>query len=290
MRNACAVVLVLVATLVAPLVIGTAWLAGRVDDRTRYVDTVGPLADDPDVRRLMSDAVADAAVDTLQQYLPVGLPPAVNGWAHAAADAVIEGPGFPAFWRQANGDVHDQVMQLVDDPRARAEGYVYVDASPLLTQVFEELAGRGVPVLALPQVPLRVPVARESRLVELRDAYRTTEAASSWLPLVWVGLVALAVLVATGLRARARTLGLALLGAALAAAVVMVAAGPAARIAADQAAEGHEDLAEVMVRIVLGSLTPYAGRFLLAAPLGLALVLLPTLTEWATRRSRSSVT
>jgi hypothetical protein len=289
-RSTCAFVLVLVATLVAPLVIATSWLSSRIDDRQEYVETVGPLADDAEVRRLMSRVVADAAVDALQQHVPVQLPAALGDWAHVAADQVIESPEFPRFWRQANADVHTQVMRIVDDPHARADGYVVVDASPLLAQVLLSLEEKGVPVRLLPPVPLQVPVAPESRLVEVGDAYRTTTSTAGWLPVVWFGLVALAVLVAPGVRGRLRTLGLALLGVALAAALVMLAVEPVAQFAADQAAAGQEELTELMLEIALGSLTPYARGFLLAAPLGLVVVLLPTLAGWVTRRSPSSAT
>lgn len=290
MRSTCAFVLVLVATLVAPLVIASSWLAGRIDDREEYVDTVGPLADDADVRRLMSDAVARGAVDALEQHIQFGLPPGLTEWANAAADTVVESPDFPEFWRRANGDVHRQVMRLVEDPDARPDGFVMVDASPLLGQVLLSLEDRGIPVGLLPDVRLDVPVAPESRLVEVGDAYRTADAVARWLPVVWGVLVGLALLVAEGWRRRVRTLGLALLGVAIAALVVLLAVKPASQAAAERAAAGNEELTELMVEIVLGSLSPYAAGFLLAAPVGLALLVLPRLAPWPRTRRHSVAT
>ncbi|MFC5729510.1 MULTISPECIES: hypothetical protein [Nocardioides] len=284
MRNTSAFVLVLLATLVAPLPIGTSWLSARVDDREKYVETVSPLADDPDVRRLLSDAAARAATDALQQHIPVGLPPQLAEWAREAADMVVEGPGFQEFWDQANADVHAEVKGLVDDPEARAEGYVTVDASPLLGQVLLSLEERGIPVGLLPDVPLNIPVVPESELIEVSDQYRAADTASRWLPVVWGGLVVLAVLVAAGWRGRVRTLGFALLGVALAAGVVLMAVDPLAEFAADQAGVGQEELVGMMLDVVLTSLSSYAKGFLVSAPIGLILV---AVTMWPRRRRDS---
>lgn len=285
MRNTSAFVLVLLATLVAPLAIGASWVSARVDDREKYVETVSPLADDPEVRRLLADAAAQAAAEALRQHIPVGLPGQVEEWARAAADMVVEGPGFQEFWDQANADVHTDVKRLVDDPEARADGYVTVDASPLLGQVLLSLEERGIPVGLLPDVPLNVPVVPESKLIEVGDQYRAADTAARWLPVVWGGLVLLAVLVATGWRGRVRTLGFALVGVALAAAVVLLAVDPLSEFAADQAEVDREELVGLMLDVVLESLTPYAKGFLVAAPIGLVLVVA---SLWPGRRRDSS--
>lgn len=272
MRSPLAVLLVLVATVLAPFAIGTTWLSGRVQDRQEYVDTVAPLAEDAAVRRVMADAASSAAVAALQQYSPVGLPGAVSEWARAAATEVVESPDFPQFWRQANEDVHRDVIALLEDPDAPTDGSLTVDASPLVAQVLLTLEGRGIPVALLPPVPLEVPVVERVKVVEAGPAYRTADGVARWLPLAWLAAVALAVLVSAGWRGRARALGLALLGAALGAGIVLLAADPLAELAVDRAQVTSQELVRILLDTVLGSLTPYARLFLLAAPVGLALL------------------
>lgn len=286
MRNTSAFVLVLLATLVAPLAMGTNWVSARIDDREQYVETVSPLADDPQVRRLLSAAAAQAVTEALQQHIPVGLPGQVEQWAREAADMVVEGPGFQEFWDQANADVHDEVKRLVDHPEVRADGYVTVDASPLLGQVLLSLEERGIPVGLLPDIPLNVPVVPESKLIEVGDQYRAADTAARWLPVVWGGLVVLAVLLASGWRGRVRTLGFAFVGVALAAGVVLLAVDPLTEFAADQAQVGREELVGLMLDVVLMSLTPYAKGFLVAGPIGLVLVVAGI---WPRRRRDSSI-
>ncbi|TWH00799.1 hypothetical protein L615_000200000090 [Nocardioides sp. J9] len=272
MRSFSVLVLVVLATLLAPLAIATTWVTARVDDRQEYVDTVGPLADDPDVRSVMADAAAAAAVDALQQYVPVGLPSAVEKWARAAAGQVVESPDFPSFWRTANRDLHGDVIALLEDPDADTSGMLTVDASPLVAQVLLVLEERGIPVGLLPVVPLDVPVVERAKVAEAGPTYRTTHDAAGWLPLAWAVLAGLAVLLARGWRGRVRTAGLALLGGALGAGLVVLAVGPLTDLGVERAEVDNQAMVRVMLDAVLGSLSPYARTFLLAAPVGAVLV------------------
>ncbi|GAA1516141.1 hypothetical protein [Nocardioides humi] len=286
MRTLVAAAALLVATLVAPFAIAGTWLTARVDDRDEYVDTVAGLADDPTVRRVLADAAADGAIDALQEHIPVGLPEAVREWAGTAATAVVESPDFPSFWRSANADVHDQVLTILDDPRAPANGTVTIDASPLLAQVLLQLEDRGIPVGLLPDLSLPVPVVREAKVAEAGPSYRTAEGIARLLPVLWLGLVAVALLVARGWRGRVRAAGAGLLGVALAAVVLQLAAEPLASAAVDRVRLERRGLAGVLLDAVVGSLEPYARGFLLAAPIGLVLL---AVTLWPRRRVESPV-
>lgn len=275
------------ATVVAPFVIATSWLTTHVEDQQEYVATVAPLADDPEVRRVLADAAASAAVAALQEYVPIGLPDAVNRWARAASGEVVESPDFPEFWRQANEDLHRDVLGLLEDPDASPDGSLTVDASPLLAQVLLLLEDRGIPVAVLPALPLDVAVAPRSRVVEAAPTYRTADRVAGWLSVVWFALVALAVLVAAGWRGRVRVAGLALVGVAVAAGVVRLATDPIGNLVADRVEASQQEIALIMVDAVTGSLAPYARGFLLALPVGLVLF---ASTLWPRRRAESANT
>lgn len=272
MRAFSVFVLVVVATVLAPLAIASTWVSARVDDQQSYVDTVAPLADDPAVRQVMADAAAAGAVKALQERIPVGLPDAVTGWADAAARKVVESPDFPEFWRKANEDVHGQVIAILEDPDAERSGYVTVDAAPLLAQVLSNLEDRGIPVVLLPELPLEVRVVERAKIAEGGPAYRATHGAARWLPLLWLGLVALAVVAASGWRGRLRTAGVALLGLALGAVLVLLAVDPVTDLVVDRAEVDGQAMVRIMLDAVLGSLTPWARAFLLAVPAGLVLL------------------
>lgn len=285
MRFTSALLLVLVATVVAPFVIATSWVGAKVEDRQEYVATVAPLADDPEVRSVLADAAAAGAVAALQQHVPVGLPDVVTQWAEAASTLVVESPDFPEFWRTANEDLHRDVIALLEDPDASPDGNLTLDAAPLLAQVLLMLEERGIPIAALPKIPLEVAVAPRSRVVEAGPAYRSADRVATWLPFVWAALVALAVLVAAGWRGRLRIAGLALIGVAAAAAIVRLAADPIGELVADRAQAGQQEFARIMVDAVTGSLAPYAKGFLLALPVGLVLF---GISLWPRREKESA--
>src|SRR4051794_37271774 len=84
-RPVVAGVLVMIAALLAPLSVLSTWANGQIEDTDRYLATVGPLADDPDVQAAVVVRVEeviysyldlDAAMDEVVQALESqGLPP-----------------------------------------------------------------------------------------------------------------------------------------------------------------------------------------------------------------------
>ncbi|GAA4819173.1 hypothetical protein ACFQ0K_10550 [Nocardioides caeni] len=274
MRNLTAFVLVVLATLLAPVALGSSWLTTRVDDRQEYVDTVAPLADDPDVRRVLADASASSAMAALEQYVPAALiPDALAELTRTAAREVVESPGFPDFWRQANEDLHRDVIGLLEDEDASVDGSLTVDASPLVAQVLLLVVEDfNLPATLVPEIQLEVPVVARAKVADAGPTYRTAHAVASWTPVVWAVLVALALLVATGWRGRLRTLGFGFVGVAAAAGLVLVLADPVQDRVVDGLATGQQELARVMLDALGASLPSYVRGFLWALPVGMVLI------------------
>jgi len=272
-RSIPALLLVVVATLVAPFVIATTWLTGRVDDREEWVDAVAPLAHDPSVRRVLADAAADAAVQALQQHLPVAVPDGARQWAHTAATQVTESPQFPKFWRDANASLHPEVIKLLEDENASTEGSLTVDAGPVVAQVLLLLEDRSIPVGLLPEVPLQVPVVQKATVAQAGPEYRAAHTAATLLRIAWVVLVALAVLVASGWRGRLRIAGLAALGVALGAGLVLLLGPSVGDVVVDKVVTRQQELAKVIIDALLDTLPAHARSYLWSVPLGLLLIL-----------------
>ena len=281
MRAALAGVLVLVATLLAPVVIGATWVWDRVADTETYVDTVAPLADDPALRDELAQEVSQAVAAALDENLAVELPDAVDVWAGQSAAAVVRSDGFPELWREANRELHNEVERLVETGQdVDQDTWVRIDLSPLLTPTLEGLAERGVPVELLPEITLEVPVVREARLVEQSERYELARDVARVAVPALVLVVLLSVAVAPGWRGRLRAAGTASLGIALGAVLAMIASGPVSELVEERAEESRSGLARLIVEVVMESLAPYARTWLLVAlPLGvlfLLLSLLPT--------------
>lgn len=274
MRILAAAVGLLLATVLAPLVIAGRWTASKVEHTDAYVATVAPLAADPALRQQFGEALGTAAAEQLAQRLPVGMPSAGGDLIRSAAVAVVDQPGFPAYWRSANRQVHRQFLAIMDG-RGDPSGYVYVDATPLLHEMFGKLQQQIPAVQALVGVRLEIPVASDARLARQRTRYHLVTGLAAYGPWLW-GLVVLAsIAIAPGWRGRLRALSGAALAVAVGAVVVMAARAPLTTYAADHAGVGDTDLVRLILRVVLDSLGPYARGFaVVALPVAIAALLI----------------
>jgi hypothetical protein len=245
---------VVFATLLVPVAITASWLSLHVDSREGYVDTVAPLADDPELRDALAEEVSAAAMSAIADVVPGA--GAFDQVIRTSTREVVENDAFPEFWRSANAKAHREFLAIVHerDEDVVADGWVYIDIGPLLDEVFDDLV-EVLPVrIELPSSPVLVPVVRESDLEKGRGAYNALDFLSLWAPLLWLGLVALAVVAAPGVRGRLRTGAACAFGAAIGALLVMLLAGPATDGVVEQVDPEKQDLVRLIVEVVAASL------------------------------------
>lgn len=205
--------LVLLASLVLPLAVASAWFSTTVEKTDRYVETVEQLADDP--------AVTDAAIDqfTARALLELGPPasdrPQVQRLTRAAVTRVITGPEFPPAWAAGNREAHRALLEIMDHDLTGNDRMV-VDLAPLATAVVNSLAAEDLRI-DLSGQRLSVEVASTEELRQVQTLWRSLELAGTWLPIAWILLVALTLLTARG---RLSALGQLAIGSALALAVL----------------------------------------------------------------------
>jgi len=258
MRYVLAAFAVVLSTLLVPIGITATWLSLRVDRTEAYVDTVAPLAEDPELRDALAEEVADAAIATLEGNVPLGLlPDGVDNVVRRSTTDVIESDDFPEFWRQANADAHQEFLAIVHDrgDTVVADGYVIVDLQPLLDDVLTDFAAEfGIPANLVPSTPLPLPVVRESRLEEARGAYQVLDGLALWVPLLWAGLVALAVLAAPGIRGRLRAGAACAVGVAIGGGLVLLLTSPVTDAVVEQVEPQKQDLARLVIEVVVANL------------------------------------
>ncbi|HJQ04921.1 MAG TPA: hypothetical protein VJ872_05730 [Nocardioides sp.] len=274
MRILAAALGLLLATVLAPLVITGRWTATKVEHTDAYVATVAPLASDPALRQQFGQALGTAAAEQLAQRLPVGMPSSLGDLVRSTAVAVVNQPGFPAYWRSANRQVHRQFLAIMDghgDP----SGFVYVDATPMLHEMFGQLQEKGLPVQTLVDVRLQIPVASDARLAQQRGRYHLVTGLAAYGPWLWGLIVLAAIAIAPGWRGRLRAVSGAALAVAVGAVVVMAARAPMTSYAATHSGVGDTDLVHLILQVVLDSLGPYARGFaVVALPVAIAALLI----------------
>jgi hypothetical protein len=225
------------AALLLPLGLASAWLDAVVTDTNRYVDTVGPVAEDPVVRRAVIAALdreagklVDLGVRTpaLVEFLTdhgfgalarsggkvsAALEKEVADAVHQAVRAAVTGPHFSPVWKSANRTAHAEMIRVLEDEDGKVvdrDGKITIDLGPQLDSVLTALQKQGlVPPGTLPELGASFTLLTTDDLEDARRGYQLLDALGLWLPVGW--LVAF-VLVVTLSRRRVRATRWVLLG------------------------------------------------------------------------------
>jgi hypothetical protein len=229
-RTVVATVLIVLAAVLAPLAVVASWADDQVGDTDRYVETVKPLASDPDLQKAVADRVANEVVTRLDlagltseladSLSERGLPPRVAGALGALAVPITEqvrtfveeqtlkfvsSPEFEKAWIEANKSAHTQMVALLTGETDGAvevrDGAVQVNLAAVINAVKQRLADRGLSIVSrLPEVNAEFTVFQSRDITRAQTAFRLLDKVSTWLPWLAVALFVAGVAVARNRR------------------------------------------------------------------------------------------
>jgi hypothetical protein len=156
-------VLIVLASLLIPVSVVSAWAIRTVTNTDQYVTTMAPLARN----QLIIDHLADKTTDALfsshvVQKKVTGLLPAkakplvvpitnqVKSYAHGLALKFFESPAFGKLWDGLNRHTHKAVVDIMEGKtgpildRVSKNGAIVVNVVPALNTIVTELDQRGV--------------------------------------------------------------------------------------------------------------------------------------------------
>jgi hypothetical protein len=251
-RSVVAVVLIVLGCVLAPVAGAAVWVHNQVSDTDRFVRTMSPLVDDPDVQ----DAVTSKLTATVFQYVDVqgvandavqalgaqGLPPqlvtrlqtltptltsAVNGFVRDRIAQLVASDAFASAWDQSIATAHRQLNGVLagDKEGVVVRGdTVFLDLGPFVVLAKDRLSAAGLTAVnAVPDVHPTVAIAKADTLVRAQSAYTALDKVARVLPWTVLLLFAVGVYLARNrYRALVGTgLGLALSMVVLAAAILV---------------------------------------------------------------------
>ncbi|WP_369166942.1 hypothetical protein AB5J49_03200 [Streptomyces sp. R28] len=255
-RSLGSALLILFAALLSLLSVVAVWANSIVQDTDRYVDTVGPLASDPDVQKAVTNRVTAAVlaqvdVDALVKQLTdaaeqQGVPPQAakllgdldgpieNGLkqlVNSAVERVVTSSAFETVWVNANRRAHaalDKALTGQSDSTVKLEdNKVVIDLGPIVANVKDQLVDAGFsPAAKIPAVHTDFVVFASEDVGEIKTYVRVLEILGGWLPVITLLVAAAGVYVAFNRRH-------ALIGAALAVFVAMLVLGIGLTVARD---------------------------------------------------------
>jgi hypothetical protein len=248
-RSLLAVLLIVFGCVLAPVAGVSVWVHNQVSNTDRFVRTMSPLVDDPDVQNALTNrltatvfqyvdvqGIADDAVTALGNQ---GLPPqvtdrlstltptltsAVTGFVHDKIAELVASPQFASVWNQAITTAHNQMNAVLsgDSKGIVIKGdTVYLDLAPFIDLAKQRLSAAGLTAVNLvPEVHPTVALAKADTLVRAQSAYSALNTVARVLP--WTVLLLLVVGVYL---ARNRYRALVGAGLGLALSMVVLAAG-----------------------------------------------------------------
>lgn len=221
LRRWAAAVAGLLAGVLLPLGIASAWVDAVLTDTDRYVDVVGPVADDPDVERALISALdretlrlVDLGVRSpeLVRFLNAhgfgalarsggtvtdALESEVTDVVRQAVRAGVTDPAFARAWRTANRAAHAELVRVLGDQDGKVvdrDGRVGLELGTVLEPVLTGLQRQGlVPPGPLPEVRPSFTLLKTADLEKAGRGYRLLDALGFWLPAAWLVCFVLAI-------------------------------------------------------------------------------------------------
>ncbi len=239
-RVVAAICLILAIVLTTPA--GLAYWGQRtLNDTQRYLDTVGPLVDSPevqeaiettvvnaiqkqvDVEALLNEAFAGVTQDRPRLELLIGpIAGAVNGLIEREVNDFIASDTFADLWVTANARAQQALVRILQGDSTGAVSLqgdeVVLDVGDVIDQVEERLVARGLTFVEnapIPDVDKQIVLLDAPQLRQLQTIYAFSNPVAQWL-IVVVAALYLAAFVLSRRRPRMTgIIGLGLLGNAL---------------------------------------------------------------------------
>jgi uncharacterized membrane protein len=178
-RGVVAVALVVLTSILVTVSVTAVWARRNALNTDRYVDTIGPVAEDVRVQRALGRYITDQAMSAIdpQELLRDALPEraqaligpitsAVRGFVNDRVDAFLATDTFSRLWVEVNRRAHERVVDVLNGdlpPSLQVEGNdVVLNVVPILNEVLArigeaspEIFGRTVdlPTVSVDEVP-----------------------------------------------------------------------------------------------------------------------------------------
>jgi hypothetical protein len=223
------------------------WGQRTLNDADRYIETVGPLVDSPevqdaiaitvtkaieeqvDIEAILNDAFAGVITDASRLERLVGpLSAAINGLIDREVRAFIASDEFADIWTRVNIRAQQTLQRALTGEGSGAvslEGdQLVLDVDEVINQVRDRLVARGLTIVEnapIPETDRQIVLMDASQLSQLRTIYAFANPVSQWL-LPFVAVLYLGAFVLARRRPRMTVaIGAVLAGNALLVAIVL---------------------------------------------------------------------
>lgn len=244
-RAVASLLIFIITVIITPVALIGHWGHETVIDSTQYLETVGPLVDDPAVQDAVSKVISDAVVKQVDTSALVGdflggfiqnptitdrltdpIAAGINNLVYELVHTFVASKEFAKIWYTTNEVAQASLIALLEDrpngPIQVQGDKVVLDISSMLTAVQATLVNNGFDLaskVAIPPSDAQVVLAQSAAIGQLQLIYRLSSPVLQWFPLIIAILFGLSIALA---RNRSRTV--------LAVGVALIACGGATRV------------------------------------------------------------
>ncbi|WP_457100499.1 hypothetical protein [Microbacterium sp. P5_E9] len=218
--------IIVIATLLVPIAIVSAWARVQLVDEDAFVSTLAPLAEDPAVQGMIIDETMDAITaqvdfseltsNVFDGIADLGLPPraaqALDLLKAPAADGlenlvnttvtrVIESDAFADVWATTTRAAHRALTAAATSDGGgivvMTDDGIGIQLGAIVERVKQNLEDRGVGVAQMiPAIDKVVIIGTGETLLAIRTTYAIASTLGYWLPIITLALFALGILIA----------------------------------------------------------------------------------------------
>ncbi len=219
-------ILIVLASLLIPISVMSAWAIRTVTNTDQYVATMAPLARDPVIVHHLADRATDALFSSkivenkVKEALPKKAKPIitpvvaeVKTYVHGLALKVLESPKFGQLWDALNRHTHEAVVSVLEGKHNAAlqkfqqHGQIVINVSPTLQNVIDKANARGITifnplkaVLSKGENGMSVAIVSTEQVSKYSGAFNLLVKLGWWVPVIAIVLGILAIVVAVDRR------------------------------------------------------------------------------------------
>jgi hypothetical protein len=220
MRRTIVAVLVIGASVLAPLALSAFWLKGTLLNTDRYVSTVTPLSSNRPIDDAVAARVTDALLENVDlqkvsaqlpkhtQFLGIALTAGVRNYTQQLVVRFLRTSEFKQLWMVANRQAQEALLAVINgrtSPLVAADGSVDIDLSNIVTKAREAVGLAGLDLYEKTQpatIDRTFVIVKPKALGRIRRAATTLKELAIALPVALLVLGALALAIS---RERRRT-------------------------------------------------------------------------------------
>jgi hypothetical protein len=226
-RTIIAALLIVVACVLAPLSVVAVWTKNFVTNTDRYVETVTPLASNPDVQNAITNTitaqvfryldvqtVVTQAADALDSRAPRAADglralsgPIANGvqsFARTQVGNVVSSDAFARAWVEANRVAHQELVKALTGEGGSLtvkDNTVSVNLAAFIQTVKQQLEANGFALAGrIPEVNASFTIFESSQIQRVQNGFHLLNVLGVWLPIIVLLLIAIGVYVAVSHR------------------------------------------------------------------------------------------